>query len=437
MMKLLATLAVMAAALLPALGATPVYPASTNATAVQTLFGNYTFANAVLSTSASSNAPSALEFPTASWVRGLFNNGVLDYATTNIVAGATNNDTAGQPVYAFSSTIPLSASRSYVNPAVGTYVGAVMTTNTFTFLQGPIEVNAYMTITTGGGDALAIHPELYYSYDKTNWYGDFEAQQQSIIGGSTNLYQFVISFPAITATNSSGFYIERRLKVHSKGGSPTLTFLVGTNIASGVANASHISFSGPNSGVGNAYLANDQTFTGSNYFNGPVSFGSTVSAGALSAASLVVSNAVTLTNAGNLFGGDGVLLTNLSSGSFRFTYTNNVIDSATNWICDLASGKSIYRSVALTNNMCFLYSTNGAGACSWIIRPGTATNPVVSIPTAWIPTATNSWTLNGSYWQYTLTNAAGTVGPRVMMLSVLNDTASTQTNTVWASLVTP
>lgn len=435
MMKLLATLAVMAAALLPALGATPVYPASTNATAVQTLFGNYTFANPVLSTSASSNAPSALEFPTASWVRGLFNNGVLDYATTNIVAGATNNDTAGQPVYAFASTIPLSASRSYVNPAVGTYVGAVMTTNTFTFLQGPIEVNAYMTITTGGGDAIAIHPELYYSYDKTNWYGDFEAQQQSIIGGSTNLYQFVISFPAITATNSSGFYIERRLKVHSKGGSPTLTFLVGTNIASGVANASHISFSGPNSGVGNAYLANDQTFTGSNYFNGPVVFGSTVAAGTLTASTLVVSNGVTLTNAGNLFGGDGSLLTNLSSGSFRFSVPN-VTDTATNWICNLGAGMGIYKVPLLTNNFCLLYTTNGPGSCSFWLRPAGA-DRTISIPTNWVPLATNGWTLNGVNWQYTLTNASGTVGPRCMVLSVGNDTASTQTNTIWDASVTP
>lgn len=226
-----------------------------------------TMSGAVLTTSATSNAPSATELATAGWVRSLLGGGFIYYTTTNIDAAATNNDTAGQPVYKFEGAIPASASRQYVNPAAGTYIGSVMTTNTFTFLDSPVSTYAYMALSTGGSDAITVKPELYISYDKTNWTGDFDCNAQAVAKGVTNLYSFVISFPAQTATNSTGFYVERRFKVVSAAGTPTLTFLVGTNIASGTNSASHISLQGPNSASGNAYLANNQTFTGTNTFS--------------------------------------------------------------------------------------------------------------------------------------------------------------------------
>jgi hypothetical protein len=206
-----------------------------------------TVSGAVLSTSSTTNAPSNPELATAGWVRGLFSGGQIAYATANVDPIATNPGTAGQPVYTFASTIPPSSSRTYTAPNAGDYFGSVITTNTFTSLQGPIDVNAYVAAIGGvGGPAVAIHPELYYSYDKTNWYGDYDSGDQSLTIGVTNLKQFVITFPTITATNASGFYIERRFKVGTASGAthPDVVFMIGTNSVSGTNNASHLSISG-------------------------------------------------------------------------------------------------------------------------------------------------------------------------------------------------
>lgn len=126
--------------------------------------------------------------------------------------------------------------------------------------------------------------------------------------------------------------------------------------------------------------------------------------------------------------------TNISSGSFRFT-TPNVTDSGTNWIIDLGVGKGVYKTILATNDICFCHMTNGPGVASVKIYPNGA-NRIISVPTAWMPYNTNGWALMGNYWQRTLTNAPGTVGPRVMRISICNETASTQTNTDWAFLVT-
>lgn len=215
------------------------------------------------SASSASNAPAANEFPTAHWVRNLFNNGLLEYATTNVDIGATNEAAAGQLVYKYwLGAIPVHDMRTYTAPGAGTYIGNVVTTNTFVFLQGPITVNSYMELAGGtGGRFATVHAELYYSYDKTNWFGDWESPSQSIAFGVTNLYQWVVSFPSVTATNSTGFYVQRRLKVDTIGSSPNIIVHLGTNTPS------HIALSGPNSAAGNAYLPNDQVFTGSNYFS--------------------------------------------------------------------------------------------------------------------------------------------------------------------------
>lgn len=335
----------------------------------------------VLSTSSTTNAPSATELATAGWVRSLFSGGFLYYASTNIVAGATNNDTAGQPVYAFVPTIPSSSSRSYVNPSALTYVGAVMTTNTFTFLDSPVTVNAYMALTTGGGDAMTLNPELYYSYDKTNWFGDWDCQAQNIVGGVTNLYQFVITFPAQTATNSSGFYIERRFRVKTKGGTPTLTFLVGTNTASGTNNASHISLSGPNSAAGNAYLANNQTFTGTNTFTQTIIGNSSTATTA--------TNLVFLTNA--LVNPNLITLASVGSGNYAgYTTNDNIVITGLNNVDSSATtvqwAVRIFTNTAGTTKTLTLpasfigvntteYLTN-QGVLSLVLYPGLGTNAV-------------------------------------------------------------
>lgn len=196
-----------------------------------------------LTTSASTNAPAGNEFVTGSWVRGLINQGFFEYASTNIISG-TNADSPNQFLYEFHMQhIPDSAVRVWPNTFLtnGGYVGSVSTTNTFQSIAGQILVNAYIGLSSGGGDALSLKPEIYLSTDRSNWYGDFDCSAQVITPGITQLYSFVVSFPAQTATNPAGFYIERRLKVTSKGGSPTMYFLVGTNAISGTNSASHIS----------------------------------------------------------------------------------------------------------------------------------------------------------------------------------------------------
>lgn len=229
------------------------------------------FTGAMLTTSSSTNAPSSTELVTAQWVRSLLSGGFIYYSGTNVFTGATNADTAGQPVYAFEPNIPSPpASRAYVNPSAGTYVGSVMITNKLTVVASPITANAYMTLSSGGGDAMSIHAEIYYSYDGTNWLGDYSGPSLALVAGATRLYQWTISFPAIVSTNSTGFYVQRRYRVDSKSGTPTVTFLVGTNVVSGPATASHISLAGPTSASGNAYLGFNQTFTGTNTFTKPI-----------------------------------------------------------------------------------------------------------------------------------------------------------------------
>lgn len=229
-----------------------------------------TVSGAVLSTSSTTNAPSQTELATAGWVRGLFNNGVLYYSTTNAATGFTNSDYPN--IYAFSTNIPASGARGYTNTALtaGNYIGTVVTTNTFQQVIGPIHVDSYVGLVSAGNPSVSIHPEIYYSYDKTNWYGDYVAGDQALTLGTTNLKQFVVSFPTILSTNANGFYLARRWKVGSSSGLGATTVvwtLQGTNAISGTTSASHIAIDSPSSGGGDAFLANNQVFTGTNTFS--------------------------------------------------------------------------------------------------------------------------------------------------------------------------
>lgn len=219
---------------------------------------------AVLSQSPTANGPSGTELVTANWVRGLFNNGIIDYSSSVIDNTATNNDSTNVVYTFFQGVIPPSAIRSYTAVTNDQYIGSVITTNRFSFLQGPVNVNAWLERAGGlGGPTATVHPELYYSYDKTNWFGDWEAANQTISTG-TNLYQFVVTFPAITATNTAGFYIERRFKIGVATGSthPNVIFHIGTNSFSGTGNASHIAFAGPNSAAIGAAAVIDFSWSG-------------------------------------------------------------------------------------------------------------------------------------------------------------------------------
>lgn len=228
-----------------------------------------TFGGIVYGTNAT--APASNELVTAQWVRNIFGAGVPYYNTTNLDTG-TNTDMPNQQLYQFSGAIPLPATRTYATTDFLTnngYIGAVVTTNRFQELSGAVLVNSYIGFNGGGGGpTLTIHPEIYYSYDKTNWYGDYAAGNESIIHGTTNLYQWLIDVPPIVSTNAAGFYIERRFKVGTVTGTGTRTVyvLIGTNSISGTTDASHVNMPSPTANAGNAYLAANQTFTGDNVF---------------------------------------------------------------------------------------------------------------------------------------------------------------------------
>lgn len=210
-----------------------------------------------LTSSASASGPAPNEFVTGGWVRGLFANaGQLFYTTTNIYPIGTNVGSA-QPEYEYSTNIPLPAVRSY-STAAGDfltnngYIGSVIVTNVFQQLGGQITVSAYLGYTGGGGSpTLTLHPEIYYSYDRTNWLGDYSAADQSVPTGQTNLRQWVIDFPAQFSTNATGFWIQRRFKVGAVTGTGTRTLwvLVGTNAISGTSDAAHISVPLPSGGL--------------------------------------------------------------------------------------------------------------------------------------------------------------------------------------------
>lgn len=276
-----------------------------------------TVSGPILTTSSTSNAPSATELATGGWVRSLLQNGSVLYTSTNVATVGWDTN-----AFYYQSTIPASGGRSYT-PAAGDYFGSSITTNTYQQVNGPITISTYFTSTGGAGNAnYTVHPEIYFTYALTNTsltIGDYVAQSQTLIHGAvTNRYDFVIAFPPYVSTNSTGFYIVRRWKVDSKSGADTLTLSLGTNTPS------QIGFTVPAS-VGANWVASgpsDSKLTGVATVGGLVNTGTTVhtpsAIQSLTAASNVLVNASTMRVNGS---GGAVTLTSTPS-----IQTNNIAD---------------------------------------------------------------------------------------------------------------
>ena len=221
----------------------------------------------VLTTSSSSNSPATLELATAGWIRSLFEGaGVSYYATTNLAVTFTNADYALATNWSFSTDLQQYATRVKTTPTAGDYIGSITVTNKLLQINAGIVVNAYLSSADGGGvGGPSVKPEIYISYDKTNWFGDWDAQPQYIPEGSTNVYSWVMPNPTYVTTNATGFYVQRRFKVVTQPAPPSsITFHMGTNYPS------HIALSGASESTGNAYLNVNQSWTASNNFVGPL-----------------------------------------------------------------------------------------------------------------------------------------------------------------------
>lgn len=270
-MKLLSLLSLAMLMAISSLAAT--FPAATNAP--NTFFFQNTFREPSYSQSPTTNGPNNAEYVTAGWVRGLFNVGT-PYYITDVVDPIATNSGPDQPVYTFSSAIPASSIRTYTTANFLTnngFVGSVITTNRFQLLSGQVFVNSFLAFIGGAAaSTLSLHPMIFYSYDRTNWLGGFEGSNESITRVQTNMYTWVISVPTVSSTNSDGFYVQRRFHVESVTGSGvrTLQVFIGTNASSGTLDASHIHLQSPELNTGNAFLAANQTFTGSNTFTKPI-----------------------------------------------------------------------------------------------------------------------------------------------------------------------
>jgi hypothetical protein len=111
-----------------------------------------------------------------------------------------------------------------------------MTTQRFTTVEGPIDVQSWFSYNVNPSSSVTLHPEIYYTYDGTNLLGDYECGNQTLLDvAGSNLMTFTVHFPTIQSTNSDGFYIYRRYRVGVQVGNPDVTFHILTN-----ANSSHI-----------------------------------------------------------------------------------------------------------------------------------------------------------------------------------------------------
>lgn len=328
---------------------------STNLFAQAVNGGSGNFTAPVLSTDpASSNSPAGNQFPTAGWVRGLFaGQGIEIYNTTNISTIATNTGSP-EPVFTFATTVPFPANRTFTGVTNNQYIGSTVTTNRFQTISGPIVGNTWVFFPSGGGRSLTLHEEIYFSYDGTNWFGDYETGNQVITAGVTNLYSFLVAFPTYTSTNAAGFYIQKRRKVGIQTANPNVTIWVGTNTPS------HMDLAGPNTLAGNAVLSANQTFSGANTFTGQTVEKS-------------IFKTPTYTNA----------TTGATTFVAVFGQDETVCEVQTNAVSILSSTNRLTNVVAFAN---------------WTINNYCGSNATISLNTSWRPlgSCTNSLTLTNN-----------------------------------------
>lgn len=201
--------------------------------------GTGTFTGPVYSSSTTKTNPGANEFVTSTWVNSILNNGQFLYGTTNIMfSGLTNfvNGGSNNATLIFGVNSPVQAIKQFTNFSIGEYFVTIVSTNLYRSISGPFVNDLYATFAGNANSArLSIHPDIFVTYDFTNLVPASNtplstAAPETIVLNPvlTNLYTWTQSSPQYNATNSTGFYIVRRMKVDdfsagSGGDVPTLT----------------------------------------------------------------------------------------------------------------------------------------------------------------------------------------------------------------------
>ena len=148
-------------------------------------------------------------YPTLDQVRGLLSSGGYWYGTTN--AGAAGFT----PCSLLHSVAPATeTTNSLAVASNGQWIAGGITTSAWSSVKGPVTFRYNMAKTAGNSvQNIAIHPELFYTYDRTNLVALGIAGSQTV--NSTNIlpYSYLVSFADPALTNDA--YIVGRLKVDS------------------------------------------------------------------------------------------------------------------------------------------------------------------------------------------------------------------------------
>jgi hypothetical protein len=171
----------------------------------------------------SASSPTDNELATAGWVRDLFPVTATYYSSSNDNTVVTN---LGFTCRVMSEEIPILSSGEFTTGLTNNgYLASIATTQKVN-ATGNAVINAYISaIGNNPLPSLTIHPEIYATADGTTLYGDWDVQNQTItLGGTTNLYTFVIPIGSIT--NS---YVVRRWKIGTANNITSIRFHNGTN----------------------------------------------------------------------------------------------------------------------------------------------------------------------------------------------------------------
>lgn len=364
----------------------------------------FTFTGPVISTSSTTNGPAANELATAGWIRNLLVTGQILYNS-----GTTNASGFDNPTFAYVATIPTNGSRTYLSAVCtnNAYIGSVMTTNTYQSIGGDIVISPYICSINGSGSSgYTLHAEVYATYDKTNIFGDWESGIETIYHGVTNKYSFVVPVPQYTSTNTTGFYIVRRLKINAKTGTDDIMLHYGTNFPSS------ISIPGQNSAGAN-WVAQGNT---NSTLAGTATVGSLVVSNSITASSSTV-NTLYLTgmtsNSVPVFDGNTNLVTSAVStndlqmikGLSTMTSSWAAYSAGSNYVADLSLKSLLFN---MTTNVNLIHTTNGTAnfstsvpySSSIKIINNSGTNFSVKWPSTWhtVGTLASPFTLtNGDF----------------------------------------